>query len=184
MLEKEELYTAIVVIVFGLFVYILIPNQVSTDPIPGSMGFSQVGPATLPWLSVFGILLTGLIWLCYTIWKYRSARRIVQSGVEPAENAAMSYRPGIWVFAFITWLGMIVYVLIIPVLGYPETSTLFGLTIALTMARARPKWLQPSDWVGLLIGVVIFPFVLNFFFLKYLYVTLPPGPLSGLLIGR
>jgi hypothetical protein len=51
------------------------------------------------------------------------------------------------------------------------------------MARARPKRFQKRVWIGLGVGMVIFPLILHFVFRRFLYVDFPGGIISHLLTG-
>ena len=182
---KENLYMAVIVLSFGLIIYLLIPFQVSMESIPGSMGFSQVGPATLPRLSAWGIILTGLIWSGRSLWKYISERRSAFSEPDSMQKAAGHDQPVKWTWSIMTWLGMIMYVALIPVWGYMESSAIFGLIVGLAMARPGRDGLKAYATIGirLFFGVVIIPLSLNYVFYKFFFVPLPTGLFSGLLFG-
>jgi len=185
MSAKENLYIAAIVFAFGLIIYLLIPFQVSTDSIPGSLGFSEVGPDTLPRLSALGIIITGLVWGGRSMWEYLRVRRARDAVPGLIHRTAGDDEPKKWLWPIMTWVGMMIYVTLIPVWGYTEASFLFGLIVGLAMARNRPNGLQPyaSTAVYLFIGVVLVPLSLGFVFYKYFHVILPTGPISRVLLG-
>jgi hypothetical protein len=183
MSAKENVYAAIVVTAIGLIIHLLIISQVSTEPVPGSMGYSQVGPSTLPRTAAWGFVLTGLIWLTLEIRKSAKARRARKAAAEPIQQAAEPIQKDGWSWSLLVWVGMLTYIALTPVLGFSESCMVFGVPLGLVIARSRPMGLQKLDLIGLFIGVVLAPLLLHFLFYRYLYVAFPVGPISRILIG-
>lgn len=177
MSRKENLFAASVVTLLGVAAYLLIPNQVSMEPVPGSMGFSRVGPATLPALAAWGLIATGFGWLAMETWRWRRQRVVATMGIP---RAAVDAR---WRSPMSVWLGMVAYVGLTPLLGFTESSMLFGLCLALATAPARAKRKRRRFVIELLAGVVLFPVGLQFLFYRFLYVALPTGFISRSWIG-
>ena len=184
MIDKENFYTALTVTAIGLIVFLMIPIEVSMDAVPGSMGFSQVGPATLPRSAAWGFTLTGLTWLTFEIRKYLKARGAQKPAAEPIQAAAEPNQRDGWTASMLVWVGMLAFTALTPVLGYAEACMVFGLPLGLAIAYTRQKRPQPSDFIVLLAGIVITPLLLHFLFYRFLYVAFPVGPISRLLIGE
>lgn len=186
MSDRENFYAALVVVVAGICVHLLIPFQVSTDPIPGSRGFVTVSPSTLPRLASWGLVIVGLLWAARSFLRKRrsagsAAPKTPATPATPADDlAAMETER--WKWSILVWVSAIVYVLLIPVMGYTEASIVFGLTLAASMLWARPGARIRNYWLGLAVGVVILPVVLYVVFHNFFYVTLEPGLLSRLLL--
>jgi hypothetical protein len=183
MSAKENIYAALVVTVMGLIVYLLISSQVSMEPVPGSMGYSRVGPSTLPRTAAWGFILTGLVWLALETRRLVKARRARRASAEPIQETADPIQRDGWGWSMLVWVGMLTYIALTPVLGFAESCAVFGLPLGIAIARSRPKGLQKYDLIGLLIGVVLAPLLLHFLFYRFLYVAFPVGPISRMLTG-
>jgi hypothetical protein len=184
MSDRENFYAALIVLAVGICVHLLIPFQVSTDPIPGSRGFAIATPSTLPRLAAWGLAIVGLMWAARSFLRMRRAAGSaspVQSTLPADELAALESKR--WKWSLLVWATAIVYVILIPAIGYAEASILFGLTLGLSMLWARPGGLARNVWPGLAIGVVAFPILLYLVFHRFFYVTLEPGLLSALVGG-
>ncbi len=179
MSEKENFYAALVVLGIGILFHVLIPFQVSTEPIPGSRGFVIVSPSTLPRLASWGLVIVGIAWAIRSFLRMRRGQGRTSRAAASDEMTALEDKR--WLWSIVVWVSAIVYAFLIPVVGYTEASIAFGLGVALTMLWARPEGLKAIPWPGILIGVCAFPIVLYVVFHKFFYVTLAVGPLSALL---
>ena len=183
MSTKENILSAIIILVLGFIVYFLIPYQVGMDPVPGSMGFSEVGPSTLPSLSAWGFILIGLIWLSSEALKYFNARRNEEAVTIPNEEIENIEQREKWGWSLLLWVGAVIYVALIPVLGYAESCIIFSLPLSLAMIRSRSEEFHIKNLFGLLIGVIIFPILLHLLFYRFLYVDFPTGIISRFFVG-
>ncbi len=185
MTAKENLILALVVMALGVTTYFVIPFQVDMESVPGSMGYSKVGPATLPYLASWGFLITGLIWITSEARRYLKVRRDRKAGLGQNQGAAAEDQGQNenWTWSLLLWVAAAGYVALIPALGFAESCMVFGLPLGLAMIRSRKIELRPHTLLGLLIGVILFPVLLHFLFYRFLYVAFPAGPISRWLAG-
>jgi len=183
MWKEENFRLALLVTAFGLIVYFIIPIQVSSAPVPGSMGLSKVGPATLPRVSAWGFIITGLAWMAFEVGRFLKARRGVRERVASIEGTAGGDGVAALLFPLGLWLAVVICISLLPMLGFAESCTVLGIPLGLAMARARPKRFQRGDWIALGVGMGIFPLILHFLFRRFLYVDFPGGIISQFLTG-
>ena len=179
----ENFYTAGVVLVIGVATYFVIPAQVNMEPIPGTMGFSKVGSATLPFLAAWGLILTALTWIGRMSWRYLKEQKLQSMPADETIPTSTSdikrqniLRP------ILVWSGMVGYMILIPLLGFIEASALFGITVGLSMVSGRPAGLKKRVWIEFFLGFGVVPVCLYLVFHKFFYVTLPTGFISDWLI--
>ncbi len=183
MWKQENFRLAVLVTTFGLIVYLIIPIQVSSAPVPGSMGLSKVGPATLPLVSAWGFIITGLIWMAFEGGRFLQARHGARERVAPTQRAPEKEGSAGLFFPLGLWLAVVIGISLLPMLGFAESCTVLGIPLGLAMARAKRHGLQRRDWIGLGAGMGILPLILHFVFRRFLYVDFPSGIISQFLAG-
>ncbi len=181
----ENFYTAGVVLVIGVAIYFVIPAQVNMEPIPGTMGFSKVGSATLPFLAAWGLILTALTWIGRLFWRYLKEQKRqsmpADETIPPSTQTSDTKSQNI-MRPILVWSGMVGYMILIPLLGFIEASALFGLAVGLSMVSGRPTGFNKRLWLEFILGFGVVPVCLYLVFHKFFYVTLPTGLISDWLI--
>ena len=99
------------------------------------------------------------------------------------EGAAEGNWTAALLFPLGLWLGVVIGISLIPVLGFAESCMVLGFPLALAMGRARSKRFQGGHWIALVAGMGIFPLILHFLFRRFLYVDFPGGIISQFLAG-
>ncbi|MBU8906470.1 tripartite tricarboxylate transporter TctB family protein [Desertibacillus haloalkaliphilus] len=167
MAEKYgDIYSSIFMMLFALLMYISTFNM-------QSMAEVSVGPETVPQIVAIGIFIFSVILLLQGIKKVKSYSPPVEpEGTKDETENDYSGKKSL-VSVLITLLLVICYVLVMPILGFIISSTLY-LIVQFCFLAKRENWNIP---LYALIAVVVSVSV-YFFFRNLFYLMLPQGILG------
>ena len=144
-------------LMFGLALYVVIPFQVSVEPIPGASQFVAFTPADLPRACATAFVLLGLVQL------FQSMRQ----GKPPESDARISFTWNAAQDFLVLGLAIILYPEVMLILGYPVATIFFLLLLILYGGERRLAVL-----VTCAVGVPLAIYVL---FVRLMSIPLPAG---------
>lgn len=141
--------------------YLLVPGQVSTQPIPGAGDFVRITPATVPMVCVTAFAIIGLM---FVVSSFADTLKRAIPATDRIEREALPR-------LFFTVVTLLTYVFIMEFLGYLLATILFLLTLNLYFGTRGVRQLG--------IAAVLVPAAIFLFFGRIMLIPLPEGFLAN-----
>lgn len=146
-------------LVISLAVYLLIPSQVSLQPIPGTGDLVRITPAAVPLVCSSAFLVIGILLIAGSFARVRRADR----------SPVMSIESGAWPKLAFTTLMLLAYAFSIELFGYLVATVLF--------LTALNLFFGTRGLGQLAIAVLVIPIAIYLFFSQVMLIPLPEGAL-------
>jgi len=144
-------------LMLSVALHLLLPGQVSVEPIPGAGDLVRITPATVPLACATAFALIGALFI---VGSFSSALRQARPATKLIEREALPKLS----FTIITLLA---YVFLMEFLGYLLATILFLLTLNLYFGTRGAKELG--------IAAILVPAAIFLFFARVMLIPLPEG---------
>lgn len=143
----------------ALAVFVLIPGQVISEPIPGTGDYVKITPVLFPLICAMAFALLGVIFVFQSFFVIKTVDVVAGTTVSREGKIHLTF----------TALVLVFYSVVLEELGYIVTTMVVLLCLNLYFEN-RGIW-------RLTLGVIITPVALYFFFADVMLVPLPEGSL-------
>ena len=148
---------SIITALIGIGVFITVPYQIDLTRLRG-VNLSGMDPRTLPYFLALSIVALSLL-------EMNQKRR--KNKIEKLDKTPVKINPKKYIRVFITFVGIVLWVALVPYLGFILMTTL--LLGAVMLIMGNKKWLQ------VLLVPILTSLLLNYVFSTFVGRTLPTG---------
>lgn len=148
-------------LVLSVALYLLLPGQVSVEPIPGAGDLVWITPATVPLACAMAFALIGVLFIGGSFLSALQKERPVTKLIEREALPKLAF----------TIITLLAYVFLMEFLGYLLATILFLLTLNLYFGTRGAKQLG--------VAAILVPAAIFLFFARVMLIPLPEGILGN-----